>query len=54
MKESKSQYQTLRTRKFSFEASDLSKHPIKNLQMTINILLNKGDEEDRDVNDLLK
>ncbi len=41
MKKSKSQYQTLRTRKFSFEVSDLSKHPIKNLQSTINILSDK-------------
>ena len=34
----------LRNWKLSFEASDLSKHPIKNLQSTINIILDKGDE----------
>ncbi len=50
IKQSKSQYQAFRIRKLSFEASDLSKHPIKNLQMTINILSDKGDEKDGDGN----
>ena len=51
MKQSKSQYQTLRTRKFSFKAFDLSKYPIKNFQSTINVLSNKGDEKELDTDD---
>ena len=44
IRKSKGQYQELKMRKFSFEASDLSKHPIKNLQSTINVILDKGDK----------
>ena len=51
MKKSKSQYQTLTIRKLSFEASDLSKHPIKNLQTTINILSDKGNKEEENADD---
>ncbi len=51
IKELKKQYQTLRTRKFSFEASNLSKHLMKNLQTTINILSNKGDKEEENADD---
>ena len=43
-KQSKTQYQTLQTRKLPFEASDLSRYPIKNLQSTINIISDKEDE----------
>ncbi len=52
IKKSKSQYQTFRNRKLSFEASDLSKHPIKNLQSTINILSDKGDNREEEADDL--
>ncbi len=45
IKKSKNQYQILKNRKLSFKASDLSKHPIKNLQSTINILTDKEDNE---------
>ncbi len=38
IRRSKNQYQVLSTSKQSFETSDLSKHPIKNLQSTINVL----------------
>jgi len=34
----------LRTKKLSFEVFDLSKHPIKNLQSTINVISDKGDD----------
>ncbi len=51
IKNSKSQYQTLSIRKFSFEASNLSKHPIKNLQSTINLLSDKEDNEHEEAND---
>ncbi len=43
----------LRTHKFSFEASDLSKHLMKNLQSTINIILDKEDDG-KEVDDLLE
>ncbi len=48
IKRSKSQYQTLTFQKQPFETSDLSQHPIKNLQSTINVLT---DQEDNDVAD---
>jgi len=51
IKKSKSQYQTLRTMKFFFKAFDLSKHLINNLQSTINIILDKEDDEE-EVKDL--
>ncbi len=38
IKRSKSQYQVLSSQKQPFETSDLSQHPIKNLQSTINVL----------------
>ncbi len=44
IKKSKSQYQMLRTRKLPFEASDLSKYLVKNLQSTINVLTDKEDD----------
>ncbi len=44
----KNQYQIIKTRKLSFETSDLSKHPIKNLQSTINILMDKEDNEEEE------
>ena len=52
IKKSKSQYQILRIRKLSFEASDLSKHLIKNLQLTINILTDKKDNKEEDVEEV--
>src|SRR6266542_1731468 len=48
IRRSKSQYQTLTFQKQPFETSDLSQHPIKNLQSTINVLT---DQEDNDVAD---
>ena len=33
------------TRKLTFETSDLSKHPIKNLQTTINVLIDQKENE---------
>ncbi len=48
IKRSKNQYQTLTFQKQPFETSDLSQHPIKNLQSTINVLT---DQEDNDVAD---
>src|SRR6266542_407184 len=48
IKRSRSQYQTLTFQKQPFETSDLSQHPIKNLQSTINVLT---DQEDNDVAD---
>jgi len=37
-------------RKLSFEASDLSKHLIKNLQFTINVLMDKENNEEEERN----
>src|SRR6266540_7420959 len=55
IRKSKSQYQILKTRKLSFEASDLSKHLIKNLQSTINVLIDKEDnKEEEDTEKVLK
>jgi len=55
IKKSKSQYQIFKTRKLSFEASDLSKHLIKNLQSTINVLIDKEDnKEEEDTEKVLK
>ncbi|SRR6266498_1796100 len=56
IRKSKSQYQILKTRKLSFEASDLSKHLIKNLQPTINVLTDKEDneEEEGDIEEIFK
>ncbi|SRR6266540_5362986 len=48
IKKSKSQYNILKTRKLLFETSNLSKHLIKNLQSTINVLTNKEDNEKED------
>ncbi len=45
IKRSRSQYQALTFQKQPFETSDLSQHPIKNLQSTINVLT---DQEDND------
>jgi len=36
-----------------FETSDLSKHPIKNLQTTINILTDQEDNEQADTEEAL-
>ena len=38
------QYQIMKTQKLFFETSELNKHLIKNLQFTINVILDKGDE----------
>ncbi len=48
IRKSKSQYNILKIRKLSFETSDLSKHPIKNLQPIINILTDKEDKEEKE------
>jgi len=48
IKKSKSQYQALSIRKFFFKASNLSKHPIKNLQSTINVLSDKENNENEE------
>ncbi len=45
IKQSKSQYQMLKTKKLSFKIFNLSKHLMKNLQSTINVILDKGDKE---------
>ena len=44
MKQSKTQYQVIRIRKLFFETLDLSKHLMKNLQFTINVISDKEDE----------
>ena len=41
IKKSKNQYQILTNRKLLFKVSNLSKHPIKNLQSTINVLIDQ-------------
>ena len=48
MKRSRSQYQVLTNKKLPFEISDLSKHPIKNLQLTINILTDQKETEEQE------
>ncbi len=45
IRKSRNLYQVLSTSKHSFETSDLSQHPIKNLQITINILTDQEDNE---------
>ncbi len=42
----------LSTSKHPFETSDLSQHPIKNLQTTINILTNQEDNEQADTEEV--
>ncbi len=42
------QYQSLKNRKLFFEASNLSKHLMKNLQMTINVISDKDETEEAD------
>ena len=54
IKKSKNQYQILKNRKLSFKASDLSKHPIKNLQSTINILTDKKNNKEEDTEEVPK
>ncbi len=54
IRKSKGQYQIFKNRKLSFEASDLSKHPIKNLQSTINVLSDKGNNEEEDTEEILE
>src|SRR6266540_7154311 len=49
IKRSRSQYQALTFQKQLFETSDLSQHPIKNLQSTINVLT---DQEDNNLEDM--
>src|SRR6266511_5423296 len=51
IKRSKSQYQTLSFQKQPFETSDLSQHPIKNLQSTINVLTDQKDNNVADTGD---
>src|SRR6266498_1399937 len=46
IRKSRNQYQVLSSQKQPFETSDLSQHPIKNLQSTINVLT---DQEDNDL-----
>jgi len=48
IKKSKSQYQVLTNRRLSFEASNLSKYPIKNLLITINVLTNQEKNKKED------
>src|SRR6266498_1298527 len=49
IKRSRSQYQALTFQKQPFETSNLSQHPIKNLQSTINVLT---DQEDNNLGDM--
>src|SRR6266542_3912043 len=51
IKRSKSQYQALSSQKQPFETSDLSQHPIKNLQSTINVLTDQKDNNLADMED---
>src|SRR6266540_4596229 len=53
IKRSKSQYQVLSSQKQLFETSDLSQHPIKNLQSTINVLTDQEDNNLTDTEDAL-
>ncbi len=46
IRKSKNQYQMLSTSKQPFKTSDLSKHPIKNLQSTINVLIDQEENEE--------
>jgi len=48
MRKSRNQYQVLSISRHSFETSELNKHPIKNLQTTINILTDQEDNEQAD------
>ena len=52
IKKSKNQYQILITLKQPFEMSDLSKHPIKNLQSTINVLTDQEENEEADMEEV--
>src|SRR6266498_1825016 len=53
IRKSKSQYQVLSSLKQSFEMSDLSKHPIKNLQITINVLTDQKENDEADTEEVL-
>ncbi len=52
IRKSKSQYQILSITKQLFEVSDLSKHSIKNLQTTINILTDQEENEEVDTEEV--
>ncbi len=52
IRKSKSQYQMLSTSKQPFETSDLSKHPIKNLQLIINVLTDQKKNEEADIEEV--
>jgi len=54
IKKLKSQYQVLTNRRLSFKASNLSKHPIKNLQSTINVLTDQEETEKPEEEDIEK
>src|SRR6266540_5292439 len=51
IRKSKNQYQVLSNQKQPFKTSDLSQHPIKNLQSTINILTDQEDNNLADTED---
>jgi len=52
IRKSKNQYQVLSTLKQPFKTSDLSKHLIKNLQMTINVLTDQKENEKADTEEV--
>jgi len=52
IKKLKNEYQVLSTSKQPFETSDLSKHPIKNLQTTINMLTDQEENEEADTKEV--
>ena len=52
IRKSKNQYQVLSTLKQPFEMSDLSKHLIKNLQTTINLLTDQKENEEADTEEV--
>src|SRR6266540_1535687 len=52
MRKSQSQYQLLSITKQSFEMSSLSKHLIKNLQTTINVLTDQEENEEADTKEV--
>ena len=54
IRKSKSQYQMLNTSKQPFKTSNLSQHLIKNLQSTINVLIDQEDNENADMKEILK
>src|SRR6266540_2150633 len=52
IRKSRSQYQMLSSQKQPFETSNLSLHPIKNFQSTINILTDQEDNEQADMEEV--